>query len=110
MQKEVVIELEKSKMIGVPEEDAKKYVDSVVWQVVSTEFNIEDKDLKSTDKIEESDIYIYSPGWANWNLLDDMEDRLNKARKLGKRIIRFEILNMDRMPDVVVSKIRITEE
>lgn len=110
MQKEVIIELEKSKMIDVPGEDAKKYVDSMVWQVVSNELNIEDKSCESTEKIEESDIYIYSPGWANWNLLDDMEERLNKARKLGKRIIRFEILNMDRMPDRVISKIRITEE
>lgn len=110
MQKEVVIELEKSKMIGVPEGDAKRYVDSVVWQVVSNEMNIEDKSCHSTEKIEESDIYIYSPGWANWSLLKDMEERRNKAKKLGKRVIRFEILNMDKMPDRVVSKIRITEE
>lgn len=109
IKKDVVIELEKSKMVGIPEE-IKRYVDETLWETISNEINIQDKNFKSTKKIEESDIYIYSPGWTNWNLQDDMEERLNKARKLGKRIIKFEILDMDRMPDRIVSKIRITEE
>lgn len=110
MEKEVIIELETSKMIGVPEEEVKKYVDGILWEIISNDMNIEDKSFKSTEKIEESDVYIYSPGWTNWSLPDDMEERLNKARKLGKRIVRFEILDIDRMPDRIVSKIRITEE
>lgn len=110
MKKEVIIELEKSKMFGVSEKEVKRYVDETLWQAVSREIDIEDKSFNSTEKIEESNIYIYSPGWANWNLQEDMEERLNKARKLGKKIIRFDILNMDRMPDRIVSKIGITEE
>ncbi len=110
IKKEIIFDLEKSKIVGVPEGEAKKYIDRALWEIISGEMNILDKNFKSTEKIEESDIYIYSPGWTNWDLQDDMEERLNKARKLGKRIIKFEILDMDRMPDRIVSKIRITEE
>lgn len=109
IKKDVIIELEKSKMVGVPEE-IKRYIDETLWKAISNEINIQDKSFKSTKKIEESNIYIYSPGWTNWSLQDDMEERLNKARKLGERIIKFEILDMDRMPDRIISKIRITEE
>lgn len=109
IKKDVIIELEKSKMVGIPEE-IKRYVDKILLETISNEINIHDKNFKSTKKIEESDIYIYSPGWTNWSTQNGMEERLNKARKLGKRIIKFEILDMDRMPDRVISKIRITEE
>lgn len=81
-----------------------------LWYIISDALKIEDKEFKATDNIEESTIYIYSPGRINWTLQPDMIERLEKARKLNKKIVRFDILDIDKMPDKTISKIKITEE
>lgn len=108
--KELIIELDNSKIDNMTEEEIKKYIDRKLWDIVSDVMRIEDKEYRATDTIEESQIYIYSPGLVHWDLQPDMAKRLEQARKLNKRIVRVDILDRDIMPDKTTAKIKVTEE
>lgn len=108
--KELIFELDNSKINSMTEEDIKKYIDKKLWDIVSDMLKIEDKEYITADTVEKSQIYIYSPGIVHWNLQPDMVRRLEQARKLNKRIVRVDILDMDKMPDKTIAKIRVTEE
>lgn len=108
--KEFVIELDDVIMKDKSYEEVKNYIDQKLWQIVAETIKIEDKSFVATGELERSDIYIYSPGWPLDVLPKDMSDRLEKARKLNKKIARVEILYRDRISDKTILKVRVTEE